>query len=84
MERTGTKIKYVGFPKTKKSYRAGFSLTPARGPAALMGDSQSLLPLTAVAMMKGCNFVAILARAGKQEIKPLVDRSYGHKTLSSV
>ncbi len=62
MERTDTKIKYVGYFKTIKSYRAGFSLTPATGPAVPLGASPSLLPLTAVAMMKVCNIIAKLAK----------------------
>jgi hypothetical protein len=36
MERTNTKIKYVGWPKTERSYRTGFSLTPTGGLAALL------------------------------------------------
>jgi diadenosine tetraphosphate (Ap4A) HIT family hydrolase len=42
-----------------------FSLTPARGLAVPLRDSQSLLPLPAVTMAEMWDFIAMLARAAK-------------------
>jgi hypothetical protein len=58
-------MKYVGWPKTESSARTNFSHTPAGGPAASLGDSQSLLPLPAIAMTEACDFIASLAKAAK-------------------
>ncbi len=76
-------IKYVGWPKTERKYRTGFSLTNQR-PAASLEDYQSLLPLPTIAMTKKHNIIAVLARVAKsqQEIKMLVNSAYGNKTLS--
>ncbi len=77
MERIDIKIKYVGWFKTERSYRTGFSLTPTRGLAAPLENIHYLLPLPTIAITEMHNIIAVLARVAtsRQEIKKLVNRA---------
>jgi hypothetical protein len=70
----------------RDSHRTTFPLTPAGGPVALPGDSQSLQPLLAIAITEAIDFTNLPAKAIKsqQEIQQLVDSAYGDKTLSII
>ncbi len=83
-ERTDPKIKYVGWSKMNKRYRTGFSLAPARGPAAPLEVSKSPLPLPIIAKKEMRNISAAPPRVAKsqQGAKLLVNSAYGDKTLS--
>jgi hypothetical protein len=64
-ERISIKLKYVHrlVQEVERSYRTGFSLTPASGPATPPGNSWPMLSLPAIAMREALNFVTTLARA---------------------
>ncbi len=68
----------------ERIYGTGFPLRRAGGLALPLEVSHSLLPLSAVAMTKVCDFVAGLARAGKSanKIKILTDAAFGDKSLT--
>jgi hypothetical protein len=73
-ERTYIKIKYVGWPKTERNYRTGFTLKPTKWVGSTSGRQ---LPLLAVAMMKERNAVLVRAAKSQQEIKSFVNMHMG-------